>query len=95
MASLYSENALLDRYRDQLAGGSRGPHKASQALAAYLEAEQSLGRLAHGLEPQAAAQMLPGACFQQVFFEQTIGEQRLALTERALIARMVRSVTRG
>jgi AcrR family transcriptional regulator len=92
MAVLYSENALRDRYQAQLIEG-RGPHRASEAVAAYLAGELSLGRLPSGIDPQAAAQMLLGACFQQVFFEQTIGKERLQLSERALIARMVQTLT--
>jgi AcrR family transcriptional regulator len=92
MAVLYSENALRDRYQAQLIEG-RGPHRASEAVAEYLAGELSLGRLPSGIDPQAAAQMLLGACFQQVFFEQTIGKERLQLSERALIARMVQTLT--
>ncbi len=92
MATLYSENALRDRYQAQLVGG-RGPHRASEAVAAYLAGELSLGRLPSGIDPQAAAQMLLGACFQQVFFEQTLGKERLQLSERALIAKMVQTLT--
>jgi len=92
MAVLYSENALRERYQAQLID-SRGPHRASEAVADYLAAEQSLGRLPSGIDPQAAAQMLLGACFQQVFFEQTIGKDRLQLSERTLIAKMVQTLT--
>jgi AcrR family transcriptional regulator len=92
MAMLYSENALRERYQARLIHG-RGPHRASEAVAAYLAAELSLGRLPRGIDPQAAAQMLLGACFQQVFFEQTIGKERLQLSERTLIAKMVQTLT--
>jgi hypothetical protein len=92
MAVLYSENALRDRYQAQLIEG-RGPHRASEAVAAYVAGELALGRLPSGIDPQAAAQMLLGACFQHVFFEQTIGKERLQLSERTLIAKMVQTLT--
>ncbi|MDB5027371.1 MAG: hypothetical protein JWO66_1060 [Candidatus Eremiobacteraeota bacterium] len=93
MASLYSENALRERYQAQLAGGMRGPHRASEAVAAYLSRERSLGRLRDGIDPQAAAQMLLGACFQQVFFEQTIGKEHMQISDRELIAKVVQTLT--
>ena len=93
MASLYSDTALLERYQAELRGGNRGPHRAAGGIAAYIAGEVALGRLPSGIDPQATAQMLLGACFQHVFFEQTIGKEHLQLTERTLIAKMIQTIT--
>jgi len=95
LAALYSENELRERFKRETHAGNRGPHRASEAVAAYIAREISLGRLSAAIDPQGAAQMLLGACFQQVFFEPVVGSERLQLSERALIAKIVQNVTRG
>ncbi|WP_328397022.1 TetR/AcrR family transcriptional regulator [Nocardia sp. NBC_00416] len=49
---------------DRLGGG---PDKAVTVVAAYLRAEQALGRIAAGANPHAVASLLIGACFHEAF----------------------------
>jgi hypothetical protein len=44
-----------------------GPHKAQEGLVVYLRAEQRLGRIRRGVDLEAAAALLFGACFQRGF----------------------------
>lgn len=66
-ASVFSEPALLARHGEELRRRGGGPHRANEAMAAYLRAEQGLGRVREDAHPEAAAAMLLGACFQRAF----------------------------
>ncbi|GGU79771.1 TetR family transcriptional regulator [Streptomyces albospinus] len=69
-ASLFASPELLATHRRKLDElGSVGPQNASQQLAAYLEAEQKLGRIASAVDPRAAANLLIGACFHRAFLD--------------------------
>ncbi len=74
-ASFFAEPELLVQHRAYLAEKGIGPHKANEALAAYLHAEQALGRLSAGLNPDAAAYLLLGACYQRAYWVAFLGEQ--------------------
>lgn len=65
-ASLFSEPGLLARHRQRLAAQNAGPRNAIHLLARYLRAEQGAGRIA-SINPDAAAALLLGACFQHAF----------------------------
>jgi hypothetical protein len=58
LASLFAEPALLARYRQALATIGAGPHRANQALAAYVRAERELGRIDASVDSDAGAAML-------------------------------------
>jgi len=66
-ASLFSEPALLAAHRSVLRERGAGPQIPGQALAAYLRAEQEIGRLPEQADPLAAAQALLGACLNRAF----------------------------
>jgi AcrR family transcriptional regulator len=66
-ASLFASPELLAAHRRKLDLNTAGPQKATQHLAAYLAAEQRLGRLSHRIDPDAAATLLLGACFHRAF----------------------------
>jgi AcrR family transcriptional regulator len=95
LASLFSDNALLDWYRTSLREHDSGPHRAIRLLGEYLAAEQARGRIAPEVAPLAAAQMVLGACFQHVFFALTVGLDRLAFTDAELAAAVARSIAPG
>ena len=64
VCSLYSDRALLLRVRQILDRQKLGPGESGAALAAYLEAEQRLGRVTPGANTRAAAELLLAGCFQ-------------------------------
>lgn len=51
-----------------------GPHAAHEAVAAYLEGERRLGRIAADVDCGAAARLLIGACVNHAFMELLLGE---------------------
>lgn len=92
LAALFSDNALIDWYRTSLREHNTGPHRAIRMLGDYLAAEQRGGRVARGIDPPAAAQMLLGACFQHVFFSMTVGPDRLAFGDAELARAVARNL---
>ncbi|MGR6922899.1 TetR/AcrR family transcriptional regulator [[Actinomadura] parvosata] len=56
---------LMAGFRSMLAKHDLGPHLPIQALAEILRAEQQGGRIAPGIDPDAAASLLMGACFHR------------------------------
>jgi AcrR family transcriptional regulator len=66
-ASMFADPATLAAHKEELLHQGAGPHKANEAVAAYLRAEQQLGRLRPEADVTAAAGLLLGACFQYAF----------------------------
>ncbi|GAA1034639.1 MULTISPECIES: TetR/AcrR family transcriptional regulator [Amycolatopsis] len=62
--SIFSSRDLLRTHRDSL---ENGPDLPIQHVAGYFAAEVKLGRLRGDLDPEAAARLLLGACFQEAF----------------------------
>ncbi|GHH78416.1 TetR family transcriptional regulator [Streptomyces sulfonofaciens] len=66
-ASLYAEVQLKRRHDDALRELGSGPHRPIEGLAAYLRAEQEVGRVRPGADTFAAASLLLGACSQRAY----------------------------
>ncbi|MBT2482254.1 TetR/AcrR family transcriptional regulator [Streptomyces sp. ISL-94] len=73
-ASLFADPVLLTRHREGVQKIGSGPHVVLDALAGRLRREAEAGRLRPGADPQAAAALLLGACFQRAFFLHFSGE---------------------
>lgn len=93
LASLLSDNALVESYRASLREAEAGPQRALRLLGDYLAAEQRNGRIAPEIDPYAGAQMVLGACFQHVFFALTVGPDRLAFDPAGLAKAVARSLS--
>ncbi|MFJ4779571.1 TetR/AcrR family transcriptional regulator [Streptomyces sp. NPDC088762] len=74
-ASLFADPVLLTRHREGVQKIGSGPHVILDALAGRLRREADAGRLRPGADPQAAAALLLGACFQRAFFLHFSGEE--------------------
>jgi hypothetical protein len=70
IASMFSEPQLLASYREGYQQRNEGPHRSNEIVAAYLLAEQKLGRVRANVNPRSAADLLLGACFQHAFHMQ-------------------------
>ncbi|MFC1429434.1 TetR/AcrR family transcriptional regulator [Streptacidiphilus sp. N1-3] len=64
-ASLFADPALMQRHIEHLHRLGVGPHTPLTALARYLRLEQERGRIRRDTDPDAAAALLLGACFQR------------------------------
>jgi AcrR family transcriptional regulator len=93
--SVFSEPGLLARHREEMKRRGMGPQKANEALVAYLEAERDLGRVHEDADPEAAAAMLLGACFQRAFFGSFSGEEVIPAQEEGFVAGVVRTLMRS
>jgi AcrR family transcriptional regulator len=69
-ASFFADPELLARHRELLQQRGAGPQRANEAVAAYLRAEQKLGRVRDDADPEAIAYMLLGALYQYVYWRQ-------------------------
>jgi hypothetical protein len=94
-ASIFSEPALLARHREGLRKRGAGPRMINEELAAYLEAEERLGRVREDVDPEAAAAMLLGACYQRAFFRSYLGEDAPAEGEEGFVEGIVRTLMRS
>ena len=56
--ALFSEPVLLAHHRQMLLQKGAGPHRAIEALATYIRAEQRLGRASQSVSPEAISAML-------------------------------------
>ena len=66
-ASIFSAPELLVAHRTALASRGAGPRQPVNAVAGYLAAEQECGRITPGLDAEAMATLLMGACFMEAF----------------------------
>jgi AcrR family transcriptional regulator len=95
IASIFSEPALLSRHTQEIRRKGGGPHRANEAVAAYLRSEQELGRVREDADPEAEAAMLLGACFQRAFLRQFLAENVDPAEEERFAKDIVRSLMRS
>jgi AcrR family transcriptional regulator len=94
-ASIFSEPGLLARHREGVHKRGTGPRMVNEALAAYLDAEKRLGRVREDADPEAAAAMLLGACYQRAFFRSFLGEDMPAEGEGGFVESIVQTLMRS
>ncbi|WP_143590409.1 hypothetical protein [Thermoactinospora rubra] len=70
----FTEPAVTVRFRQAVRDNGLGPMAEIVPLAAYLEAEQRLGRVSPQVDPQATARLLLAGCFQHAYNEMFVGE---------------------
>jgi AcrR family transcriptional regulator len=85
-ASFFADPELLARHRGLLEQRGAGPQRANEAVAAYLRAEQKLGRVRGDADPEAVAYMLLGALYQYVYWRQFLGRPHEPDTDNRFLA---------
>ena len=91
-ASIFSEPGLLARHREELRKRGAGPWIINETLASYLDAEERLGRVREDTDPDAAAAMVLGACYQRAFFRSYLGEDVPAEGEEGFVESIVQTL---
>ncbi|MCX4764295.1 TetR/AcrR family transcriptional regulator [Streptomyces sp. NBC_01275] len=86
-ASLYAEVQLKRRHDEAMRDLGVGPHVPIEQLAAYLRAEQGVGRVREDVDVSAAAALLMGACAQRAFAYDVLGERPEAADFAVRLAR--------
>jgi len=61
------------RFREAVRDTGLGPRAEVAPLAAYLAAEQRLGRVASDVDPEASARLLIAGCFHHAYIEMFVG----------------------
>src|SRR5262249_58032906 len=93
--SLFAEPELLARHQEQLRQKKVGPHRAIEEIAAYVRAEQRLGRINARVDPEATAALLTGACVGRALIRRFLGEQDEPSADERFIRSIVRTLIEG
>lgn len=94
-SSLFSEPVLLARYREALAVEGGGPQRALDLVAAYVRAEQDLGRAGRATTAETAAALLLGACFQRAYLRGFVGSGAVTGSPEEFAGEVGRAVARA
>ena len=84
VCSLFADRQLLARVRSIMNERCIGPGRTASILAAYLRAEQRLGRVRAGAMPEAAAELLLAASFNMAVHDHFYGVASAAQVRRRL-----------
>lgn len=91
-ASFFADPELLARHRAFLEQHGAGPQKANEAVAAFLRAEQQLGRVRSDADLEAASYMLLGAIYQYVYWRAFLGAARQPDADDRFITGLLESI---
>ncbi|WP_067975316.1 TetR/AcrR family transcriptional regulator [Nocardiopsis trehalosi] len=94
MGALLADPRRMAAHREAMERHGGGPDKAVAGFAAYLRAEQGLGRVAADADPAAAAALLLGACFQEAFLRYYAEGPDAAPAPRSRATDLARAVVR-
>jgi AcrR family transcriptional regulator len=95
LCSLFADHQLLVRTREILNEGCIGPQRSLEALAAYLQAEQQLGRVAVGVAPGSAAELLLAGSFHAAMLDHLLARQVDPAAARIRLQEEVRTLLAG
>jgi AcrR family transcriptional regulator len=94
-ASLFAEPDLLARHQAKMRAKNAGPHRSVEQLAAYVRAEQGLGRVNPRVDPDAAASLLLGSCLGRAMMRRFLGEQHPPAEDERFVKGVVRTLIEG
>jgi AcrR family transcriptional regulator len=93
--SLFAEPELLARHQEQMRQKNAGPHRSLEQVAAYVRAEQRLGRINARADPEAVAALLIGPCVARALIRRFLGEQGDPAADERFIRSVVRTLIEG
>ncbi|MFD7505597.1 TetR/AcrR family transcriptional regulator [Streptomyces sp. NPDC059850] len=94
LGALLADPERMAAHRVAMGRHGGGPEKAVSGFAAYLRAEQDLGRIAGEADPDASASLLIGACFQEAFLRYYAQGTDAAPAPRSHAEALARAVVR-
>ncbi len=94
-SSMLGDPELVRRHREWMVSRGVGPQVANRWLADYLRAEQKEGRVAAGVDADAAAALLLGASYQRAFLLRLMGEEPLSPASAEFAGSVVDAALRG
>lgn len=95
LGALFADPPLLARHRAHLLAQQKGPQRAYELVAAYLEGEQRLGRVGPRVPPLGGAALLLGACFQYAFLRHFLAAPPLPLAEAPFVGQIITALLAG
>lgn len=95
MGPLLSEPQLMAAHQASISRRGGGPQYAVDRVADYFRAERDLGRITADADPQAAAALLAGACFQQAFLRYFAQGAEAPPAPDEMVATLARTLTRA
>jgi AcrR family transcriptional regulator len=90
-----ADAALLARHREWMQAQQAGPQRIFELVAAYITAEQRLGRLDAQRDPMSVAALLLGPCYQYALLRHFIGADPLPLSDQQFISGLVQTLMEG
>ena len=94
-SSMLGDPELVRRHREWMVSRGVGPQVANRMLADYLRAEQKAGRVAAGVDADAAAALLLGASYQRAFLLRLMGAEHLSPPPAEFARSVVDAALRG
>lgn len=94
-SSMLGDPELVRRHREWMISHGVGPQHANRMLADYLRAEQKAGRVAAGVDADAAAALLLGASYQRAFLLRLMGAEHLSPPQAEFARSVVDAALRG
>jgi hypothetical protein len=95
ICSLFADVSLMTAARATLNERGVGPSLSSERLAAYLAAEQQIGRVAADIDVDAAADLLFGATFKIAVIDHLFDYKVSAAKDRKKVQRLVGTIISG
>jgi hypothetical protein len=93
--TLCADAQLLERHRQAIREGRKGPKELLDLLAGYIDAEQRLGRINERVDPLSAAALLFGPCFHWACLRHGMGRNVLSMRDKKFVADLVATLMRG
>jgi AcrR family transcriptional regulator len=90
-----ADAALLARHREWMQAQQTGPQRIFERVAAYVAAEQRLGRLDAQRDPLSVAALLLGPCYQYAFLRHFMGADPLPLSDQQFVSGLVQTLMEG
>jgi AcrR family transcriptional regulator len=87
--SIFADPDLLARHRELLKARGAGPQRANELLAAYLQAEQGLGRIHPDADVDTAAYFFLGSIFQRAYWRQFLGAAKDPAADEQFLAGVI------
>ena len=94
-ASLFADPSLLLRHQAWMAEHGRSPEQIYQHVAAYIVAEQHLGRIRQDYEARDVAAALLGPCFQYAFLRHFLGRDPFGQSELEFVTSVLAPLLTG
>ncbi len=90
-----ADATLLARHREWMQAQQTGPQRIFERVAAYIAAEQRLGRLDAQRDPLSVAALLLGPCYQYAFLRHFMGADPLPLSDQQFVSGLVQTLMEG